>query len=100
MSDYPNEAPDTAAMVAPPPLLYSSALAAGLLWRTLNSRTPSCRAGSGGCLVCRYMHRAGTDVRPNKPTSSLVFEGSYRFTRNPMYLTFTLFYAGITAFAN
>jgi len=46
------------------------------------------------------MHQAGTDVRLNNPTSNLVFKDPYRFARNPMYLSFTLFYAGITAFVN
>jgi len=46
------------------------------------------------------MRRTGTDVSPDKPTSSLVVEGPYRFTCNPIYLGFTLFYAGITVLAN
>ena len=46
------------------------------------------------------MHRAGTDVRPDRPTSNLVVEGPYRFTRNPIYLGFTLSYGGATALAN
>lgn len=46
------------------------------------------------------MRQAGTDVRPDKPTSSLIVEGPYRFSRNPIYLGFTLFYSGITALAN
>jgi protein-S-isoprenylcysteine O-methyltransferase Ste14 len=35
MSDKLNEAPDTAGVVAPPPLIYTGALAAGLLAKTL-----------------------------------------------------------------
>jgi len=35
VSDKPNEAPDTAGVVAPPPLIYAGALAAGLLAKTL-----------------------------------------------------------------
>jgi protein-S-isoprenylcysteine O-methyltransferase Ste14 len=30
--------------------------------------------------------RAGTDVRPFKPSTALVVDGPYTFTRNPMYL--------------
>ena len=46
------------------------------------------------------MRRAGASLRPNEPTSSLVVEGPYRSSRNPIYLSFTLFYGGITALAN
>jgi len=30
--------------------------------------------------------RAGTSIRPFLPSSALVLEGPYKFTRNPMYL--------------
>ncbi len=113
MSDEPNEAPDTAGVVAPPPLIYAGALAAGLLAKTLFPtaflpRTVARLLGlpllGAGLLLfissLRTMRRAGTDVRPDKPTSSLVIEGPYRFTRNPIYLGFTLFYGGVTALAN
>jgi protein-S-isoprenylcysteine O-methyltransferase Ste14 len=112
VSDKPNEAPDTAGVVAPPPLIYSGALAAGLLAKTplpaafLPRRVarllglPLLGAGLLFLSSLRTMRDAGTDVRPDKPTSSLVIEGPYRFTRNPIYLGFTLFYGGITALAN
>ena len=113
MSDKPNEAPDTAGVVAPPPLIYGGALALGLLAKTLfpNAFLPRRVArllglpllGAGLLLfLCSLhsMHRAGTDVRPDKPTSSLVVEGPYHSSRNPIYLSFTLFYGGITALAN
>ena len=94
-------------------MIYTGALAAGLLADTLflTAFLP-CRVtrllgvpllGAGLLLFLsslRSMRRAETDVRPNKPTSSLVIEGPYRFTRNPIYLGFTLFYAGIAALAN
>ncbi|HYI44435.1 MAG TPA: isoprenylcysteine carboxylmethyltransferase family protein [Actinomycetota bacterium] len=38
--------------------------------------------------------RAGTNLPPHQPTTALVFSGPYRFTRNPIYLGFTLIYAG------
>ena len=113
MSDEPNEAPDTAGVVARPPLIYAGALIAGLLAKTLFPSAflprkvarliglPLLGAGLGLFLSSlRTMHRAGTDVRTNKPTSSLIVEGPYRFTRNPIYLGFTLVYGGITALAN
>ena len=113
MSDEPNEAPDTAGVVARPPLIYAGALVVGLLAKTLfpSAFLPRKVARLVGLplLVAglvlflsslRTMHRAGTDVRTNKPTNSLVIEGPYRFTRNPIYLGFTLFYGGVTALTN
>ena len=94
-------------------MIYAGALAAGLLAKPLfpTAFLPHRVArllglpllGAGLLLFLsslRTMRRAGTDVRPDKPTSSLVVEGPYRFTRNPIYLGFTLFYGGITALAN
>jgi len=41
------------------------------------------------CLVAWaafLFRRAGTSIRPFLPSSALVLEGPYKFTRNPMYL--------------
>lgn len=46
------------------------------------------------------MRRAGTDVSPYKPAASLVVEGPYRFTRDPIYLGFTPVYGRIAALAD
>lgn len=43
------------------------------------------------------MNRAGTKVDPREPTTAIVTGGPYRFTRNPLYLSMTLIYSGITA---
>ena len=113
ISDKPNEAPDTASVVARPPLIYGGTLAAGLLAKPLFpaallphrvARPIGLPLAVAGLLLflssIRTMHHEGTDVRTNRPTSSLVVEGPYRFTRSPIYLAFTLFYGGITALAN
>jgi protein-S-isoprenylcysteine O-methyltransferase Ste14 len=39
-------------------------------------------------------------VDPREPTTAVVTDGPYRFTRNPLYLSMTLIYVGITALAN
>jgi protein-S-isoprenylcysteine O-methyltransferase Ste14 len=95
----------------PPPLVYAAGLALGL-W--MSTRMPSpwlpvtvCRASGrvlmAGSLVpalaaffCFF--RARTTVRPDRPASSLVTNGPYRFTRNPMYVSLTLLYAGVATF--
>jgi protein-S-isoprenylcysteine O-methyltransferase Ste14 len=48
----------------------------------------------------RTMRRAGTNVDVHKPVLALVIQGPYRFTRNPMYVSLTLFYSGIGVAAN
>ncbi|NQV80212.1 MAG: isoprenylcysteine carboxylmethyltransferase family protein, partial [Alphaproteobacteria bacterium] len=42
--------------------------------------------------------RAGTAVQPYKPSTTVVTDGVYRFSRNPIYLGLTAFYLGL-AFA-
>jgi len=44
--------------------------------------------------------RAGTGIRPHEPTTALVTTGPYRYSRNPIYLAFTLFQAGIGVAVN
>lgn len=39
---------------------------------------------------------AGTNVVPWSPSTTLVEAGPYRFSRNPMYVGFTLVYLGLT----
>ena len=44
--------------------------------------------------------RAHTAIIPNRPASSIVDTGPYRFTRNPMYTGMTLVYLGIAVHLN
>ena len=41
------------------------------------------------------LRRAGTGIRAYEPTTALVTTGPYCYSRNPIYLGFTLFQAGI-----
>ncbi len=92
----------------PPPLVYAAALAIGLwmsAWipcRWLPAAV--CRAAGwtliAGALALAMpalfgLFWAGTTVRPDRPASSLITSGPYRFTRNPMYVSLTLLYAGV-----
>jgi protein-S-isoprenylcysteine O-methyltransferase Ste14 len=102
------ERPDTAGVIAPPPLVYLAGLAAGLVLEVL---LPSASLPGplrwpigavlvvGGLLLARSFivafARAHTAVEPWKPTTAIVTDGPYRFTRNPAYLGMALAYAGI-----
>ena len=53
-----------------------------------------CGAVITGSAIGIFKH-AGTTMRPDRGASTLVTTGSYRFTRNPMYLGLALVYSGI-----
>jgi protein-S-isoprenylcysteine O-methyltransferase Ste14 len=112
MSDGRDNA-DNPGVIAPPPFIYTGALAAGLLAhrrfrvpflprRLARTLGPLLIVGGFvvGLLGLREMRRAGTNVDPYRPATSIVTGGPYRFTRNPMYVGFTLMYVGISALAN
>jgi protein-S-isoprenylcysteine O-methyltransferase Ste14 len=113
MSDDKDNAPDNPGVIAPPPLIYAGALAAGLLAnrryripflpRRLARTLGLSMVAAGlavGFLGSREMRRAETNLDPRKPATTLVTEGPFRFTRNPLYLSMTLIYLGISALAN
>ena len=49
--------------------------------------------------VARF-RAAGTPVPARKPTTAIVRTGPYRFSRNPIYLAFSLFQLGIAIWVN
>ena len=112
MSGERNNA-DNPGVIAPPPLIYAGALAAGLLAnrryhipflprpvaRTLGWPLVACGLAVG-FLGAREMRRAETNMDPYKPVTTVVTGGPFRFTRNPLYLSMLLIYLGISAFAN
>jgi protein-S-isoprenylcysteine O-methyltransferase Ste14 len=113
MSDDAQRNADNPGVIAPPPLIYAGALALGLLVNRLYPIPFLPRAVGrvlgwpmivGGLLIgslgFREMKRAGTNVDPREPTTTIVTDGPYRFTRNPLYVGMTLMYGGITARAN
>ena len=44
----------------------------------------------------RAFHRAGTNVSPSRPTTALVTDGPFRYSRNPLYVAMTVIYLGMT----
>jgi len=104
---------DNPGVLAPPPLIYAGALAAGLLAnrryhmpilprriaRTLGWPLVACGLAVG-FLGSREMRRAETTLDPRKPATTIVTGGPFRYTRNPLYLSMTLIYGGISALAD
>jgi len=96
-----------------PPKIYGGALILGILLQLIDpallSRSPTVR-WSGAVLLAlglglavwgrRTLERAGTTVNPFGSTTRLVTEGPFRFSRNPLYVSLTLGYLGITLLLN
>jgi protein-S-isoprenylcysteine O-methyltransferase Ste14 len=110
-ADQQVTAPDTAGVIARPPLLFLAALLIGFALDRL-LRLPFPVPGIdlvhwiiGGALILtglalgaagiRNFARAGTPVRSIEPTRTLVTTGIHGWTRNPIYLGMFLLYGGI-----
>jgi protein-S-isoprenylcysteine O-methyltransferase Ste14 len=96
-----------------PPFLFGGVLVAGLLLRFLfpTPLLPGTTALlAGGVLVViglpilllafRQMIRNKTTIHPAGSTTTIVSDGLYAYTRNPMYLALTLMYTGVCIMAN
>ena len=57
-------------------------------------------AGALFVSAVRALRKADTPIPGNRPTTSIVRTGPYGFSRNPIYLAFTLFQIGIAACIN
>lgn len=57
-------------------------------------------AGALFISAVRTFRKASTPVPGNRPTTTIVCTGPYSFSRNPIYLAFTLFQVGLAAWVN
>lgn len=96
-----------------PPFIYLSALALGLLLHFASPVRLVPHAVSlplGGTMVLvaivlflyavRTFRIAGTPVPGNRPTTTIVCTGPYRWSRNPIYLSFSLLQLGVACWVN
>jgi len=107
-------APEAANLgVVRPPLVYLGSILLGLLLhlaRPIPVLSRGLGAGWGvpvillavGLFVSavRTFKTAGTPVPGNQPTTTIVRRGPYRFSRNPIYLAFSLLQLGIAFWVN
>jgi protein-S-isoprenylcysteine O-methyltransferase Ste14 len=108
----PGAAGDTANRgVLRPPLVYGAAIALGLV---LHAAWPLSLVPGAGLLggavmliavtlflsAVRALRIAGTPVPGDRPTTAIVRSGPYRFSRNPIYLAFSLLHLGIAAWVD
>ena len=108
-----NGIPDTAHVLILPPLLYGAAFVIGLLLHLvfpIYILFTTLSRGIGvvcvlvslplALLTLRALSRAHTPVDPMKPTTALVTEGPFCYSRNPIYLALTLLYLGVAFLVN
>ena len=96
-----------------PPFVYLTTIALGVLLHLilpvrLVSRAVSAPLGATLVLVAVALfvwaagtfQSAGTPVPGNRPTTTIVRAGPYRYTRNPIYLSFSLLQLGVAFWVN
>jgi protein-S-isoprenylcysteine O-methyltransferase Ste14 len=104
---------DSPEVVVFPPALFGGTLLVGLLlhWLWPIAVLPPLAARLLGVvlLVLGYalaraaeasFKRGGTNIRPDQPTLTILTDGPFRFTRNPLYLAAAGLYAGVALLFN
>ena len=103
------EDPDNAGVIAPPPLIFLTALTASSLLTRIVDRPflPErfCRVCGLGCIAAGAacagsaavaMRRHKTSIDPYEPTAAVVQSGIFARTRNPIYLGMIAAYVGVS----
>ena len=104
-----NDPKDTPGVIAPPLVIYLvfglAGLGAEYLWpAAVLPPAPRYAAGTGvmalglalGFAAIRQFRRHKTSFLPHEPSTALITNGPYRYTRNPIYLALSLLYAGLS----
>ncbi len=101
---------EIANVIAPPPMIYGGALGLGVILhllfplRFMQDHSRSVRRPLGIALIAAglvpalwaalTMFRQGNNPEPSHPVTSLVVDGPFRISRNPIYLSMTTSYLG------
>lgn len=104
---------DTPGVRVPPPLVFLATILVGVAidWTVPLPIVPAAVAGwFGGALVLvglaisglsvREFRKAKTTIQPNRPASTLVATGPFRYSRNPMYLALSIVQVGLGVWIN
>jgi protein-S-isoprenylcysteine O-methyltransferase Ste14 len=96
-----------------PPIVFLGAIALGLLihWAWPARFVPPALSAPLGAVLTllalglfvaavRTFGAAGTPVPGNQPTTAIVRTGPYRYSRNPIYVAFSLFQLGLSVWIN
>ena len=96
-----------------PPVVYLGSIALGLVLHVLwpaRLVPPSISTPVGAFVAVlaialfvsavRTLRAAGTPVPGNRPTTTIVRAGPFRFSRNPIYLAFSLLQLGLALWVN
>ena len=110
MTTPPAKRDDVPGVIAPPPFIFLAFLLAGWgldEWLATPALPvePTLRKGLAVVLIVGGLalemwagglfRKAGTNVVPYQPSTALVTDGPYRFSRNPMYVGFAITYLGL-----
>lgn len=106
---------DNPGVIVPPPLIFLAFLGGGLaidffVLRVASGFPVGGRYAAAAVIAAVALllgfgalfrfRRVGTNPEPWRPTTAIVSNGVYRFTRNPMYLGMALLYAAIAIAAD
>jgi protein-S-isoprenylcysteine O-methyltransferase Ste14 len=112
--DHETSVPEVANLgLVRPPVVYLSSIALGVVLHLLRPvrLVPTPVGLPLGVIVTllavvvfvssvRAFRAAGTPVPGNRPTTAIVRSGPYRFSRNPIYLAFSLLQLGLSLWVN
>jgi protein-S-isoprenylcysteine O-methyltransferase Ste14 len=107
---------DSPGVIAPPPLIFVSGLLLGVIlhWWTRFYLLPAAYLSSArilaGILIVfglaivfvakAQMKRVKTNIEPWKPTTAIIDDGIYAYSRNPIYIAMILVYIGFVIIIN